>query len=109
MTTTTIQIIPPELQERIAALTAEAKAMLPAVEDLAKRVYLTQSSYWAALEDAGGLFDHDVAAERTGFEALYDAVAAIGDNIAGALDTTSAFDKPEWLRQLGERESAAGS
>lgn len=104
MATTTIQIIPAELQERIAALTAEAKAMLPAVEDLAKRVHLAQHSYWASLHAAGDLFNHDVAGERTGFDAMYEAVAAIGDNIAGALDTSSAFDKPEWA----EREPAPG-
>lgn len=92
-----MQIIPPELQARIAALAAEAEDMLPVIERLSERAWLATRAYDAALDD---LFDRDVAGDRTGFHRMVDAILALGGNLCAVYDGCGCGD-PDWKRNRG--------
>lgn len=88
-TTDTIPTMAPDLLEGIAALTAEAKALLPLVTDFSERARTTREEYRAELAALGVDPDHvdsDLAAERDGLDALGDAINDLQVQLASVFE-----------------------
>lgn len=91
----TIEVVPAEIRDRLAALTTEAHALLPPAADLARRAWDALQDYSDALDP---IFDRDQANEQSGADALWTAMLELGDNFGAVTDSFNS-DEPGWLAE----------
>lgn len=95
-----VEVIPPELADRLRALAEEAEALLPVIDAFAEKAWRAIQDYEEALDP---IFDFDEAGKRTGFDQLFATIVTMGSSLASATDCL-AGDEPTWMvRALAER------